>query len=199
MIKINKTYTTFAKDFYIGRLAFIIELKEHGMEEKPEHLAMTASSYSLVIIKSIDDSDSFDQVKPLAALCRELQKLNPLTKVLLYTNGTIKPIGFTGIKNVELIVNVLGKESEIGYSSRVNEKVFGWLDKMGAKFVFKVRTNEEFDDVNYIVSSILLKKSSIYINVQTYNFNSTLLKTYVQGYNVFVDFSEEWNIEKQKE
>jgi len=196
MIKINKTYTTFTKDFHVGSLAFIIELKEHGSEEKPETLAMTASSYSLVIIKTMDDKDVFDQVKPLVALLRELQKLNPLTKVLLYTNGIIKPIGFTGIKNVELIVNVLGKESDIDYSSRINEKVFGWLDKMGAKFIFKVRTDEEFDDVNYVISSILLKKSSVYIDIQTYNFDATLLKTYVKGYNVFVEFSGEWNIEK---
>lgn len=198
MIKINKTYTTFAKEIYIGSLAYVIELKTHGSEQQPELLAATASSYSLVIIKTMDDNDVFEQVKPLTTLCREIQKLNPLTKIILYTNGTIKPMGFAGIKNVELIVKVLGKDSDIDYSNRVNEKVFGWLEKQGAKFVFQVRTNEEFDDVNYIISSTLLKKSSVYIDIQSYNFDSTLLKSYVQGYNIFIKFSGEWNIENTK-
>lgn len=196
MIKINKTYTNFAKEIYIGELAFFIELKKHGSEEPIDALKEVVNNYSLVIISSCDEYDVFDQVNAVAELCRKIQKVNPLIKVLIYTKGTIKPVGFAGVKNAEIIVKVLGKESDLDYKQRVNDKIFTWLQKQNAKFIFKVRTDDEFDDVNMIVSSLLLKKSLVYLDIQTYNYDATLLKCYIQGYNVFVQFGGEWNLEK---
>jgi len=196
MLKLKQTYTNFLKDVYIGTRAFFIEIDGKGYEEKTENLAQSAASFSTCVIYG---EEPFNYQTDIAALCVEIQKLNPYTKILIYTNGLIRPSGMNTVKNVTYIIHSKLTKSGITYSDRINENAFKWFAKTAAHFIFSVEDVDELDEIQILIAALVINKSQIYVDIKTDNFNDLVMAILNYGFNVFVEYSGVWFDDESEE
>lgn len=188
MLKIKQTETKFLKGLHIGIRAFTIELSEFGYEEETINLAEAGASFSYVLIYG---DEPFKNSKGVSDLCKEIQKLNPHTHIIIYTSGMVRPVGMNSIKNAEYVIDCKLKASKIPFDERINELTWNWIAKTGGKFIFSVKEEDDFDEINIILSALLIHKSQIYINIKDGAFKELAFTVLNKGYNLYIDFEGE--------
>lgn len=188
MLKIKCTKTKFLKGLHMGIRAFCIELSEFGYEEQIDNLAQTSASFSYVLIHG---HEPFRNTKDVSMLCKETQKLNPHTKIIIYTSGLIRPVGMNSVRNVEYIIDCKLKASGLPFTQRVSELTWNWLAKTGGKFIFKITNEEDLEEINLIVSALTIHKSQIYVDILGNNYNELAFLIINKGYNLYIDFEGE--------
>ena len=201
MIKIKQTYTDFIKELHIGVRAFFVELDPYGYEEKEDILATNASAFSYVVFFSKNnDILKYD----ISTVCKNIQKLNPFTHIMLHVDGFKRPIGFNTLKNVEYIVHVprptntikdeeYDDDVDCNITSVMNENAWKWLAKADAKFIFEVHSVEDFDDISIVTSGLMIKKHQIYCNIMSCeDYKEKVLYVKQYGFNVFVQLGGDW-------
>lgn len=176
-IKIKKTYVDYMKDFYIGKIAYFIELDQHGYEEKIEEITRTSSNYDLVVIKG---DEELQQQEHILNYLKTIKKINPNIKIQIYIDGTKKPKNT--IIDVEYIVRL---------TDDIDEKVIQWLIKADANFIFEVKDEDDIEHVNTIVAALLMKKTKIYIHIKN-NYKKFIKKIKLLGYNIYIKIEGEW-------
>ena len=191
-LKIDKTETNFMQELYIHR-TYIIDLSNDGYEPELEtEIATAAASFSRVLIKGVNNYEPLTQSKSIATLCKDIQKLNPYTQIVLYTNGMIKPVGLNTIKNIQYVVHVKLKETGIPYDERINEVSWKWLAKAEAQFVFTITDEEDYDEIGLIIAALLIKNQQVYINIKGNDYDKLAFMACNIGYNLFFQYEGDW-------
>ena len=179
-MKLKTTYVDFMREIYIGQRCFIIELDDYGYEEKNEILATTASAFNLVIIKN---DMNLNQCEDISELYKQVQKVNPYTKFIIYCNGTRRLTNVGNIINLEFFVYL--------DAEKINEQTIKWLSKSGAKFIFDNKDDDSIEYVNTLSMALLIKKHQIFINLNKYTEEEYhQIKSY--GYNLYIEYEGEW-------
>jgi len=192
MLKIKRTYLDFLKSIHIGTRAYIIELTSNGYKDSVENLSIICASFSTILIKGYNGDEPFKQKSKIGDLCKAIQKLNPYTHIIIQTNGSIRPTGMNSVKNIEYLIYGELKKSGKSFSDRINELTWQWLGKAGGKFIFDVYDTDEFDEINLIISGLLIKKNQVYINILNSNYTEYAFVTKNNGYNIYVETDYEW-------
>lgn len=190
MIKIKETYKEHMKELYIGRLVQTVEMNEYGQQQELEEFVDAVSNNETLVFKPAKDVcntndciEPFKQTKELTETCRAIFKKNPLINFVVFTNGKIKPMGFTRIKNVLYIVKVPSKRvNALGAS--VNANVWKWLTKTNARFVFEVYDADELDEISMLVNEYNIKNSMIYIEAHN-NHKAVNIKALIERFNLY--------------
>ena len=189
MIKIKRAYTDFIKTIFLGQRAYFVELDTFGFSDEEESVAVACASFPIVYIYG---EEPFKQNKPVSELCKLIQKSNPYTRIIIETDGMIRPAGMNTIKNVQYIVRAKTKKSGISFDRRVNENSWNWLSKAGAFFIFPVEDKDDFEEVNTIMSALIIKKHQIFIDITCKEFSAMAFLTLNYGYNIYVDYEGDW-------
>ena len=188
MLRIKKTHIKFLKGLHLGVRTFCIELSEFGFEEEVMVIAEAAASFSYV---SIFGDEPFKHTKDISELCKQIQKLNPRTHIIIHTAGLIRPTGMNTVQNVEYIIACKLKASGVSFDDRINEITWNWLAKADGKFIFKIDKEEDLDEINVIVSALTIHKSQIYIDIIGGDFKNLAFIILGKGYNLYIDFDGE--------
>jgi hypothetical protein len=182
-IKIKEAKIGFMDDIYIGRRSYIIEMDDFGYETKLQDLATDIASFGTVCFKG---SEPFKQ--KMSEVCKEVQKLNPFTTMIMYTDGTIRPAAMSTISNSEYFIFIKDKKSGVPYEERINENALKYLSKHNAKFIFTIYDIDEIDDIYMLITGMNIKKTDVYINIQSEDFAVATKKIEQIGFNVYVKF-----------
>jgi hypothetical protein len=188
-LKIKQVKTDYMHDIYLGMRAYFIELSEFGYSDNITKIAAAASVFPFVVFNG---DEPFKQMGAVVGLCKEIQKMNPYTKIILYTNGLIKPVGMTSIKNIDYIVKVKPKDINYELKERVDETVWKWLAKAEAKFVFEVNSEDDFDEINMLIAGLLIKKNLVFVNIKTDDFQNLAFIAHNNGLNLFIQYDGDW-------
>jgi len=195
MIHIEKAYSDFLHNIDLGMRVYVIKLSEFGYKDKEQNVAVAAASFPRVLLTG---EEPFKQMTAVSELSKEIQKLNPYTKIIIYTDGNIRPTNMNSIKNIEYIIFGKLKESHIPYEDRINENAWKWLGKAGGKFIFKVIYEEDFDEINMIISALMINKNQVYIDIKGTNYNELAFLTSNNGFNIFISYDGAWFNDKEK-
>jgi hypothetical protein len=188
MLRIKKIQSGFMKDVHIGRYVKFIELDENGYDTTIEDVVNIAILNSTVVIKH---KDVF-KFKEISQVCKHINKLNPNTKMVIYTNGMTKPIGMNQIRDIEYVVFVNLKNSGLSYNNRINETSLGWFAKTNTRFVFDVYNKDDMNEISDLMILTSINKNQIYINIKSDNFSEYVTQCEALGYNIYVKFVGEW-------
>ncbi len=189
MILIKRAYSNFIHEIKVGVRAYVIELSEFGYKDKTDKVAIAAASFPNVLLKG---EEPFRQMTAVADLSKEIQKLNPYTKIIIHTDGTIRPTNMNAIKNAEYIIFGKLKETGLSYEQRINEGAWRWLGKAGGQFVFKVTSEEDFEEINIIIAALLINKTQVYIDIHNDKFSELAFSACNHGFNLFISFDGAW-------
>jgi len=121
------------KSIFLGQRAYCIELDSFGYEDNEENVAIVCASFPLVYIYG---EEPFKQNKSISELCSFIQKSNPYTKIIIETDGFIRPSGMNNIKNIQYFIRGKSKKSGISFEKRINENSWKWLSKL-VVFIFR--------------------------------------------------------------
>lgn len=195
MILIKKAYSDFLHNINVGLRAYVIELSEFGYKDKEADVAIAAASFPRVLLTG---EEPFKQMTAVCELSKEIQKLNPYTKIVIYTDGTIRPTNMNAIKNAEYVIFGKLKDTGIPYEERINENAWKWLGKAGGKFVFKVTSEKDYDEINMIIAALLINKSQVYVDINNNKYNELAFSACNHGFNLFISYDGAW-FDGQKE
>ena len=186
----------FVNRIYLGRRAYFIELDSFGYKDEEEKVAIAAASFPLVYIYG---EEPFKQNKEVSELCKLIQKSNPYTKIIIETEGKIRPTGMNTIKNVQYFVNAKTKKSGINFEDRINENAWNWLSKAGAFFIFPVEDKDDFEEINTIISALTIKKHQIYVDINSDSFKDIAFLAINFGFNIHAQYDGDWFDKETKE
>ena len=189
MIKIKKTYAGFVKNIEVGKRAYFVELDSFGYEDKVENVANACSQFSLVCICG---EEPFVQNKAVSDMCKLIQKSNPYTKIIIETDGYIRPTGMNSIKNVTYFVYLKSKHSGIPFEKRIHESALTWLIKAGAYIIFPLEDEDVFDEINTIIPGLSIKNHQVYIDIKHKDFSDMAFLCMNYGFNIYVNYDGEW-------
>lgn len=196
MIKIKTTYKGYLRELYIGKLVQTVEMNEYGQQQDLDEFVDVVSKNETLVIRPAKDvcntndcTEPFKQTKELTETCRAIFKKNPLINFVVFTNGKIKPTGFTRIKNVLYVVKIPSKRvNALGGS--VNANVWKWLAKANARFVFQVYDADELDEISMLVNEYNIKTSMIYIESFN-NHKAVVIKSLIERFNLYFNIEGE--------
>lgn len=171
-MKISDTFFTCQGEINVGKLAYFIRLGMCNLNcvwcdtpERFEYMDMDlndifeqAKHFNRIVITG---GEPLLQKEDIAKLIKKLQNYNPKVVIEIETNGTIKPVGIKG----DVIFNVSPKlkNSEMKYESRFKPDVLNWFKEYGANFKFVVTNEDDLDEVNMIVSDLLIPKEQVFL------------------------------------
>lgn len=191
-MKVNKAYVDFIHEIYPGRRAYIIEIDSYGYEPMIKDIATDAASFNCVVFTGKDVlKDNVNDV------CKEIQKLNPFTSIIIHTNGMVRPIGMSAVSAAEYFVYVPHVSDTKPQVQRYDDKILTSYSKMKSKFIFDVKDDEEIDEVYLLITGLSIKKHDVYINVLTDDFKNTCFKLSQIGFNVYVKYEGVWFDEEE--
>jgi len=191
MVKIKKAYNNYIKKIYLGKRAYFIEIDEHGYDDKNESMAIAAASFPIVYIYG---DNVFKQNKDIVELCKNINKNNPMTEIIIETDGMVRPIGMNSIKNVKYFVFVkpIDNDDE-SMDNRMNENAWKWLGKAGAHFIYPIENIDDLDTINTIISGLMIKKKQVYVKIKNDDdFSKIVFNTKTFGFNIYVEFNGDW-------
>lgn len=188
LLYLDNVKVDFIKDIHIGKRAYHLTFDKNGFEEKVEDVADKCANFSCVCLKG----KPFRQKKNLSKLCKSIQKKNPETLIIIKTDGKIKPVYMTTLKNVEYLVYVKSRKSTDSLNDKINRKAFNWFGKAGAKFVFQVNDMDDLDNVDLIRNGLKVTKGQIYINVLGKKTEDMIYKIRLKGFNLYKKQKGEW-------
>lgn len=188
MLIINNITTKFLTEYYLGLKCYIITLDIDGHSESPHDAAVQAANSLFVLIKGINDySDPMKQNGAVSEFCKELQKLSPFTKIIILTNGIKRPVNMNSIKHVKYIIHGKLKVTGIPYDRRVNETAWKWLANAGARFIFEIQDENDFEEVNLLCINCNIKTHQVYLDYngkRKMTYNEFVLNIIKHGYNI---------------
>lgn len=184
-MKIYNEYSTYTKQLQPGLYAYFIELSGKGYEPNIDILSQTIANFPNCVIYG---EEPMKYKSDIAVICRSVQKTNPETTVIVWTNGYQYPAGLTSLKNIEYVVELPLKSSGVNYHDRINEKPLQWHAKNDSKFVIRARSDDEFDEIDMLKSDIGFKNSQLYIDLQDCDdYDKFQRKCFHKGYNIFIE------------
>lgn len=187
MLRIKEAKTVISTTLYLGLRMYHIELSDTGTEIKTEDLAMSAATYGYV---SIDGDRNLKQMIDIADLCKQIQKNNPETKIFLTTFGTARPSGINIVKNMEHIVRIKPTSEQEVLEASIDEKVWKWLEKAGAKFIFTVFDKNDIDNINLVCAALVMNKHQFFFRINSPNFKELAVYTISLGFNICMEMDD---------
>jgi len=187
---IKETGVQFNTMLDIGKFGFAITLDDYGVNIDIKDLLKQTEHFSRIIIKG---EEPFTQRDEVAKFIKKLSKANPNTIFEVHTNGTVRPLGLQSVGNIIYYVNLQLKSSNKKYEDRIKNQVVTWYNELQANFVFHIRSDDDFDDIEMLVQEFAIKKAQITLIPDSSN--EYYLKTLVsilnfvkiRGYNYSVD------------
>lgn len=181
MLKISREEVNFLKEHLIGKQSYIIELSQKGYQESVENLIKNVSPHQIITIKG---DESLTQQKELNDLCKKIQKINPLARVLVFINGKTKPL--TTANNIEFIVKLQTHNLHC-----LEDTVLKRLNKLNVEYVFEMHDEDDLDLIENFAIVQTIKKDKINIIVND-NFKENVFKIKLKGFNVYITFEGDW-------
>lgn len=187
-MKLNRAEVRFSEKLYPGKLCYYIKLDDvSGYTDKEESVAKSASEFSRVIITG---EEPFKQKESIRDFVKYLLKFNNQIKVIIHTQGNIKPIGlnkFGTFDSVKYIVYGQLKNSGLPMDVRVNETSWKFFATAGADFVFRIKSKEDIDEVNMLMAITGIKKHQVHLNIECENFKEICFEAKSLGFNVYIE------------
>lgn len=195
MLKVNKIYPSYMNELYIGSRCYNVILDKFGYEQKIDELVKTVSDYNIICIKNVKSqkvTDPLEQTDNIKEFNKQLFKINPNCKVIIYITGTIKPVGLGTMKNIEFVTFLSSDDT-----TNIDDKTCNWLVKSESKFVFRLDDIDKFDNINLIVSGLDIPKKLVYVNINLNDIKeyfNVVSKLFYTGYNVYLEYGSGWGI-----
>jgi hypothetical protein len=180
-LKIKEKYVSFTGEISVGERAYFIILDTYGVDEDIYELVKQSTSFNTVVLDGYK-CDVFNQKEEVAKFIKKLKSENSEIKIIVYTNGTIRPISIS--EKVEFVIRIQLKHTNISYDKRIIENVIFWFNQYGSKFSFYVKNIDGVDEVALLINQLGISKKDVYISFSDVNMTDMLLESCRQyGYN----------------
>lgn len=159
-MRVQRIYNSFTDVVDIGRIGLFIEMDKKGPFHTMDDVVEQAKHFNLLVITG---DDPFEQREEVASVVKKYKKNNPFGHIQIITNGMFRPVKLNSQNDVKYIVEVKLSNSGIPFDKRVDERVLSWFKDANSAFVFEVESEDDFDEVSLIVSSVEIRKTQVFI------------------------------------
>jgi hypothetical protein len=188
-MKVISTKEEFLRHTYIGKKVFIIEVGKTGYTAKFEELKQTALLYDTLMIKG---DDVFEQGKDISDFLKELKQDNPLIQIIIQTKPLSSPVYMGAISDVTYIIMIESCRVEGNKDKIYSEKALDWHINTGARFIFNVKDEDDYDSMVVLAGKNNIKKYNMYIHVISEDFYQYSNWANAHDYNLFIEFTGSW-------
>ena len=184
-MKVRETYVSCTGLVDVGSLALFINVSNSGMEEPMKELVDKASHFNTVVLLG----RPFKQRDEIPKFVKGVTNKNPNVRFVIYTVGTVSPVGMSTMKNVHFVVNLQLKNTNMEYKHRIINSTVEWHVKMRSSIVFDIYTNDDIDEADLLIQEFGIGKSCVYLSPVSHHHIEKLLKKCKRlGYNFAPNF-----------
>ena len=187
-MKILETFVSFTGEIDVGKFAFFIKMNKGGVDVDINKLVSQAIHFPYIVLLG----EPFIYKDDVGKFVKKCKKQNSKIIFMIYTKGTIRPVGIGQFDDIKYIVN-LQLDKNVKYEYRINPDVINWFNQLNANFKFDVENEDDIDDAELIIQDLGLIKKNIYLSRKKISeeFLETLIKyCKTKGYNFSVNFRE---------